>query len=87
LSRQLSKEKMNTEKDILGYCKLILQKANFNRHIFWKEYRENIESLTISESHAFRFWVVKRFGFQGKTACRVRHLFKGLELDGNSMKK
>jgi len=62
---------MKTENKLLEYNKLILEKVSFDKRIFWKEYRKGVKNLTKPESIAFRFWVINRFGFQGKTASKI----------------
>ncbi|MFT7232370.1 MAG: hypothetical protein ACI8TA_001586 [Cyclobacteriaceae bacterium] len=64
------------ESKILGYSKLILEKVSFDKRLFWKEYKKGIKKLTKSESQVFRFWMIERFGFRGRTASRILLFFK-----------
>lgn len=42
---------------MLEYCKQVLQRVNFDRRLWAKEYRKSLQWLTVSESKQLREWV------------------------------
>ncbi len=69
--------------DFLEYSKLILDKVSFDKRLFWKEYRKSIGNLTKSESLAFKYWLVEKFSFRGKTASRIKYLIRHRQSEKN----
>ena len=47
---------------MLDYCKLILDKVNFNKRLFWKEYKKSCNHLPEHEVAELRQWLMKRYG-------------------------
>lgn len=42
---------------MLDYCKLILQRVNFDKRLWRKEYRKSLQWLTMTESRQLREWI------------------------------
>jgi hypothetical protein len=47
---------------MLDYCKLILEKVQFNKRLFWKEYKKSCYHLAEHEAAELREWLISRYG-------------------------
>jgi hypothetical protein len=48
---------MKAESKMLAYCKTILEKMSFDKHLVRKEYRKSVKWLTQTECESLREWI------------------------------
>jgi hypothetical protein len=48
--------------NMLKYCQLVLQKVDFDRKLFWKEYKKSLRRyLNEHEGNELKVWVKSRY--------------------------
>jgi hypothetical protein len=50
-----------TKTTMLEYCKLILQRVQFDKRLWRKEYRKSLLRLSATESRELKYWARKQY--------------------------